>query len=433
MAQRIELPPGYTTVAEVVRDELCHSCGVCGGICPKGAIGFDDRAYPAIEPDSCNGCGLCLQVCSGWRGTFFRPDVPDATPTSLAHTLDEQLRQTSSSGGLVTELLRFMLSTGAINKALVTIADPDNPLRPMSVLAETEAELLRSSQSRYCLFPWGKVVARLLRNSEPYAVVGTSCQLSSFNYAMAVFPRLREHLVLQIGICCESNVEPAATDHLIRIRKISSGDVQRLAYRHGQWPGVMAAFLRDGRMTVLSNRNKLEGAINYLKLAYGRGRCHLCCDVLCRLADLTVGDPWCRNDSGELTWRGSWGYSAVMVHQEVAGKWLTALQRDGRIWLEDQPAASLLKTQLDQESRCRKRVARTGLAPSGKAISLVNSGGADKTQQKPTGVKRMALLLRAAVRHEPVRSIFMRLMLSPLGDVLTAMNVGRKRRRHQRR
>lgn len=429
MAQLHDPPPGYLTVAEVVRDELCHSCGVCGGICPKGAIEFDDRARPLIDVNSCNGCGLCLQVCSGWRGTFFRPDAVPATSAYLTHSLDQQLRQQSSSGGLVTELLRSMLADGAIKKALVTIADPENPIRPKTILAATEAELLLSSQSRYCLFPWGKALAGLLRNTEPYAVVGTSCQLSSFNYALQLFPRLRDQLVLQIGICCESNVEPAATDHLLRIRKIPRSEVARLEYRHGRWPGVMAAFLGDGSMTLLSNRNRLEGAINYLKLAYGRSRCRQCCDVLCRSADLTVGDPWCRNDQGDFSWRGSDGYSAVMVHQAGAMQWLADLHRAGRILLEEQPADTLLNSQLSQEAHCLRRAGGLGeTSPVG-----AYPDGAAQPRPRMSLVKKMIRLGRDAIQHEPWRSMFMALMLSPLGDALTSLNVWRKQYHHRRR
>lgn len=418
----------YVTIAEVVADDLCHSCGVCGGVCPKGVIGFDDRARPFILNSGCNRCGICVRACSGWQGQA--PALPDGMSERcyLAASTDAGLLRNSASGGLVTELLLHLLKEGLIAQALVTIADPNNPARPLSILADNEADLRSSSQSRYCLFPWGLPVGELLRQSKPFAVVGTSCQLSSLEYAARMFPKLRKFMILKIGICCESNIEPAATDHLLRNRKVKPGSFERLDYRSGPWPGVMAAFGANGKEIVLSNRNRLEGAINYLKLCYGRDRCRFCSDVLCASSHIAVGDPWRRGDDGKLIHRGTDGFSAALVRSSEAAKLLEAMHATGRISLTADDTC--LSVQKRQVTKAQKRM-RLEIGTSYRKHTPYPQGIEKQPASCPRygAVKSFFYTVQKIAKIEPFRSILLKLMLSPVGDWLTFWNSQRKRRK----
>lgn len=425
----VSLPAGYSTVAEVVRDNLCHSCGVCAGICPQNAVEFGRDARPVVQ-SHCNECSLCLQVCSGWRGTAERHDGDGTAVAYLAASSDETLRLQSSSGGLVTELLRFLLKSGKITAALVTVADKDNPARPVSILAGSEEQLLNSCQSRYALFPWGKTVKELLSVKEPYGVVGTSCQLASFHYALRLFPRLREYLVVTIGICCESNIEPEATDHLLRIRNVGRDQLDRIEFRSGKWPGVMSAFASDGSEVILSNRNRLEGAINYLKLCYGRQRCRYCGDVLCRIADITVGDPWGRDDDGKLVHRGSDGYSAALVRDKNVADWLHEMKGEKLISLKEKKIEDVLQVQLRQAAAGVKKTGRAAVSAAKKEQPYpMNLAGDPAGRSGFSVTERCSMMVEALAHREPFRSLLMRFFFSPLGDIFTKMNSRVKRRK----
>ena len=428
-SRKVTVPSRYHTVADVVGDRLCHSCGVCGGVCPQGAVEFDDHARPVVG-SQCNGCGLCLQACSGWQGCGVRREKDDEAAAYLAASTDRHLRLKSSSGGLVTELLRFLLKSGRISAALVTVSDPDNPARLVSILAETEEQLLASCQSRYALFPWGTTLGQLHAFKKPYAVVGTSCQLSSFHNVLRLFPKLGEHLVVTIGICCESNIEPQATDHLLRARKTAADDVMRIEYRSGSWPGVMSAFLRDGSETVLSSRNRLEGAINYLKLCYGRERCRFCSDVLCQAADLTVGDPWGRDGRGRLVYRDSDGYSSVLVRSRSAAGWLREIAQEGLVLLEEKDVAEVFGLQLRQVAAGRARAKRLGVSAGaeGRNCPADISGGSGGL----TATDRCRMFLEDAAHREPLRTLLMSFFFSPAGDLFTLANSRLKRWRSRR-
>jgi ferredoxin len=56
-------------VAPVIDGDRCDRCGLCGRLCPTGALTLeedgDDRFVRiAGRPDACVACGLCAEVCS---------------------------------------------------------------------------------------------------------------------------------------------------------------------------------------------------------------------------------------------------------------------------------------------------------------------------------------------------------------------------------
>ena len=47
----------------VVDIDRCVSCGVCGNVCPVGAISFDESGLFRLNATYCVGCGMCARVC----------------------------------------------------------------------------------------------------------------------------------------------------------------------------------------------------------------------------------------------------------------------------------------------------------------------------------------------------------------------------------
>ena len=45
----------------LVDQKRCDGCGVCGEICPQGAVAVNQVAK--VDPNRCKGCGLCTEQC----------------------------------------------------------------------------------------------------------------------------------------------------------------------------------------------------------------------------------------------------------------------------------------------------------------------------------------------------------------------------------
>lgn len=47
----------------MVDKNKCISCGACVGICPVGAISFDETNHAQIDQNICIRCGACEATC----------------------------------------------------------------------------------------------------------------------------------------------------------------------------------------------------------------------------------------------------------------------------------------------------------------------------------------------------------------------------------
>lgn len=99
------------------KKELCCGCSACKNVCPKGAIsmGPDEKGflYPEINQSLCIDCGLCKEVCPFPAG-YVHPDVLPSPVVYAAKNRAEQVRMTSSSGGLFVPLSDIILSRGGV-------------------------------------------------------------------------------------------------------------------------------------------------------------------------------------------------------------------------------------------------------------------------------------------------------------------------------
>ncbi|RLI86654.1 MAG: disulfide reductase, partial [Archaeoglobales archaeon] len=56
----IELEPNVA----FIREERCSGCRICIGVCPYGAISFDEeKGVAVVNPALCRGCGTCVAAC----------------------------------------------------------------------------------------------------------------------------------------------------------------------------------------------------------------------------------------------------------------------------------------------------------------------------------------------------------------------------------
>jgi len=119
MTPKIDPPRALKTLAQIIDNDLCHRCGSCVGICPTNVLGLDKDEYPVVKNlSACTDCDLCVKVCPGddfdapsvARQLFGElPDVHDMhghfEAAYLAHATAANIREASTSGGLVTGLL----------------------------------------------------------------------------------------------------------------------------------------------------------------------------------------------------------------------------------------------------------------------------------------------------------------------------------------
>ena len=298
------------TISQVVKDELCTGCGTCIALCPKEAIKLtiDEKKgiyIPELDEKKCDNCGICYKVCPGHEVNFkklnfeiFGKEPEDVLIGNylncyIGYATDYEIRYNSASGGLVTQLLIFALEEGIIDGALVTRMKKDNPLEPEPFIARTKEEVIEASKSKYCPVPANVALKEILesKEGEKFAVVGLPCHIHGIRKSEQINKKLKEKIVLHIGIVCNHTPTFLATEFLLKKMKIKKEDVTKLEYRGKGWPGGIN----------ITTKNNVEIFIplfssNYWGIVFNSFffpmRCTLCNDKICELSDVSFADAW---------------------------------------------------------------------------------------------------------------------------------------------
>jgi len=298
-----------TTIEEIVEERLCSGCGTCSGICPNSAIKMvinKKGAYiPELVNDKCNKCGICFNSCPGKYFDFdnsnfgiFGKKPEDVLLGNfincyLAHATDREIRYNSASGGLVTSLLIYALKKGIIDGALVTRMKKDKPLEPEPFIARTKEEIVEASKSKYCPVPANVALREILesKEGEKFAVVGLPCHIQGIRKAEVVNKKLREKVVLHLGIFCSHTDSFKGTEFLLHKLDIKKEEVMQIDYRGEGWPGGVRIKLKTGSEKVVKLATPLW--VNFHdSCLFSPIHCLLCNDLTAELSDISFGDAW---------------------------------------------------------------------------------------------------------------------------------------------
>ncbi len=359
-----------------LRVDLCHRCGSCVGICPTKVLGRDENEFPFVENlDACTDCDLCVKVCPGDEFNVASvaakqfghvPDYGDMhghfENAYLSFAKDPELRKNSTSGGLITGLLLHLLESGKIDGAVVVASDDDEKWKGKPIIARTREELLSSTKSKYAISPTNAVFEEIRLTPGRYAVVGLPCQIHGFHKAAELDKRIRERVVLTIGLFCHAAVEHEPMQEIwskIVKDEEHTGKVARFISRVGKHPGTPYVEFENGDMRPVyfpekrGYRPSSMEIINILYRLYTPPRCLTCYDSTSEFADIAVGDPWLPPPADDIDFYE--GYSFALSRTAAGEKALSAALAADTIELRrlDPDIARTSNTMMGVEKRWR--------------------------------------------------------------------------------
>ena len=184
---------------------LCCGCSACSSICPRQCISMqpDEEGflYPHVDKTICIDCGLCEKVCP------FLADASDERPpilTFAAKNFNEDVRFTSSSGGLFTLFADKTINDGGI----VFGAQFDDNWNVVHGEATTIDGLIKFRGSKYVQSNIGDSFLKAkeyLKQGRKVLFSGTSCQIMGLKrYLGKDYPNL-----FTIDIICHGVPSPA--------------------------------------------------------------------------------------------------------------------------------------------------------------------------------------------------------------------------------
>ncbi|MBT3192229.1 MAG: hypothetical protein HN341_06710 [Verrucomicrobia bacterium] len=318
-------------IVEIAKDGLCHRCGACVGVCPVGTLATDKSGYPEIV-DSCIDCNICVNACSGIAvdydgigkrlfGDAYVNDDPMGVVRNayVAHAADQAFHRGGASGGVVTQILSFLLESGAIQGAVVVVEDPDDPSLGKGIVARNREDLLRSQQSRYTTSPHLSVLNEIKDDDGRFALVGLPCQIHSLRKRQDMDPRWKKRIPLVIGLFCHYNLPTEVSRQVAAAVTPPGLDVRHVKYRESGekgWPeNTLDLEFSDG-----SHWHSPYGpaqTFNVLSRVTKLGRCLQCLDATAEFSDLSIADPWIRDEKGQWKYHDSDGWSSITVRTEA--------------------------------------------------------------------------------------------------------------------
>lgn len=328
-------PRALRTLSQIVENDLCHRCGSCVGICPTKVLGLDSEEYPVVQNlSACTDCDLCVKVCPGEEFNAIEsakslfPKVPDISDmhgyfesASVGFACDEEIRKGSTSGGVVSGILIYLLENGIIDGALVVVSDEKDKWKGKPLIARDRETIIASMKSKYAIAPTNVALEEIRRTEGNYAVVGLPCQIHGIIKAAELDKRIKERVKLKIGLFCHAAVEHEPMQYLWGRLEERHGKIKRFISRVGKHPGTPHVEYEDGTLEPVyfpekqGYRPSSMEMINILYRLYTPQRCLTCYDSTSEFADIAVGDPWMAPPDDNIDFKE--GYSFVLARTKV--------------------------------------------------------------------------------------------------------------------
>ena len=368
------------------QQERCTGCTACASVCPKGCIAMtadaDGFRYPVIDEAACVGCGLCAKVCP-----VLSDRKPDHMPRAYAaFSADTQMRLESSSGGVFTELARYILAQkGAVFGAVYA-----EDFRVVHACAEDEATLAQMRGAKYAQSDLDGIFADVktrLDRGQQVLFSGTPCQVGGL---AAFLGRSYENLIA-VDFVCHSVPSPLAWAEYVRslgeVHSVNLRAKDRGWSRYGYCHRVETA---EG-VRLIPNGESL-----HMKLFVGgyttRPSCADChFKGYARGSDLTIGDFW-----------GIWDSHPDMDDDRGTSVVLVQSERGRRIWEAVASRLTVLEVSAEEASRQNPAmlVSAKPAADRDAVLARIRSGGiagcAELFRQKPPSLARR---IRSKVRR----------------------------------
>lgn len=285
----------HKSVKKLTDCDLCYQCGTCSSICPTDAIKMEriiDRGliYPKVSETKCINCSKCLKVCPINNINLEENHLPtNDNYIGVYNSTDKSRFDYTASGGLVTEMIKYLFLEKKINKAIVTGMDDKSPTNGKAYLIEDIEMLSKVSGSVYQPVAVNELLTQIT-DKDKVAFVGLPCHIRGLERFLTFNKKLQGCFILKIGIICSIGRGKHGTTLTLEkeFNLKSDKNIDRILYRHGMPPGDTKVYFKDGTVKSASCM-KIYQNTDYLFMPKG---CLFCPDLFNDKADITVGDPW---------------------------------------------------------------------------------------------------------------------------------------------
>lgn len=289
---------------EIVEGGLCIGCGLCQAVAGAGSIRMvltpEGRERPvARSPLDAAARERINAVCPGTRveGTNAAAvsgramhDVVWGSAEHLAvgYASDPEVRYRASTGGVLTALGQFLLTSGRAKFILHVAASRDEPLRTMRRLSFDAAAVLDAAGSRYG--PAAPLVdfTEVLDRAEPFALIAKPCDIAAVRNLARIDSRVDRYMRYALTFVCGGASDLTKSEEVANGLAIRPDELSLFRYRGRGNPGPTRLEAKDGRSFELSYQEMWADEATWRI----QPRCKICPDAIGESADLAASDVW---------------------------------------------------------------------------------------------------------------------------------------------
>lgn len=310
-------------------EKNCCGCEACVQACALNCISMemDEEGfwYPMVNQGQCVSCGACERACP----ILNSEEKPEEISVYAARCREDEIRSTSSSGGVFSMLARRILAEGGV--VFGAAFEPDFSVH--HTLTNTKADLEAMKGSKYVQSRIGdsyRQTEQMLKDNVPVLFTGTPCQIAGLH----AFLGKAYGFLYTVEILCHGVPSSAVWKKYLqeREREVRS-KVKTVTFRNKDlgWHQYSVHLWFNNKQTYKQIFHEDIFMKLFLKNICLRPSCYDCKFRESRSgADLTIGDAW-----GIEKWMPEMdddqGTSVVIVNTEKGRQLMENIQSEAEI------------------------------------------------------------------------------------------------------
>ena len=325
-----------------MQSHLCNRCGSCVGL-SGGQIVFRDKTgdyRPEIIDSIDNELADKLwTACSGGEFNFpdynqkifgdainFHQYTGSFRHIYIGNSNDEVIRRNAASGGIISQILVWLLEKGRVDGAVVLGMSMEEPWLTKPFIATSRKEILESAQSKYIISSVNEILPEIEMFDGKLAYVGLPGQVQSIRKLQAINDPSVKNIHYILGPFYGNTLHFSSVKSFLR----SYGEkdftkIRKLYFRYGEWPGNMRAEMASGRIIELPKFHA-----NYLIPFHIMKNSLLCTDLSNEFTDISGGDAW----APVYEERGK-GFSMAIARSQKGQEILSQMVAEGALSLDE--------------------------------------------------------------------------------------------------
>lgn len=218
----------------------------------------------------------------------MNPFVGEYQSIHFGRTVDQEIQNKASGGGIVSTLLISALQKSLIDGAIIVKMDEEDIACTKFVITENRDEVLEAAQSKYIPAPINAVLKQIKSKKGEFALVGLPCQIHAIRKLQANGPKwYSEKIRYLIGLFCGLSLRKDFIDYILSILGLHKEDVEELHFRYRRNPTTSSLLVvtKDGKRLFIDRED-----YSFLFYLFTREACLYCTDHTNESADISVGD-----------------------------------------------------------------------------------------------------------------------------------------------